>query len=213
MATACGIGYIPGMVLGAAGMALGVASVACAAIILCRKFFAFGILMIFVGLIAAGVAESACNYMVNKRGQGPPVECRKQIRIQREEGCRREAVKGQALRLWVTETIREEYMKLMDNQYVAGQCSGTLKSAAVACAVAGAVLPWLGALSGTGLIPGIALGVAGILLAVASVACAIAALCRKSVVFGIVMIFAGLVACGIAESGVMYLMFKHGEES
>lgn len=86
MAAACGIGYIPGMVLGAAGMALGVASVACAAIILCRKFFAFGILMIFAGLIAAGVAESACNYMVNKRGQGPPVECRKQIRIQREEG-------------------------------------------------------------------------------------------------------------------------------
>lgn len=37
MATACGIGYIPGMVLGAAGMALGVASVACAAIILCRN--------------------------------------------------------------------------------------------------------------------------------------------------------------------------------
>ena len=125
---------------------------------------------------------------------------------------RREAVKGQASRLWLTETIQEEYMKLMDNQSVAAQCSGTLKGAAVACAVAGAVLPWLGALSRTGLIPGIALGVAGILLAVASVACAIAALCRKSVVFGIVMIFAGLVACGIAESGAMYLMFKHGEE-
>lgn len=53
------------------------------------------------------------------------------------------------------------------------------------------------------------LGSAGILLAVASVVCAIAALCRNSVVFGIIMIFVGLLACGIAEAGTMYLMFRH----
>lgn len=97
----------------------------------------------------------------------------------------------------------------MENQHVAAPCPGTLKGAAVGCAVAGAVLPWLGALSNTGFIPDMVLGGAGILLAVASVVCAIAALCRTSVAFGITMIFAGLLACGVAEAGTVYLMFKH----
>lgn len=100
----------------------------------------------------------------------------------------------------------------MENQHVAAPCSGTLKGAAVGCAVAGAVLPWLGAPSNAGLIPDMVLGSVGILLAVASVVCAIAALCRNSVVFGIIMIFAGLLACGIAEAGAVYLVVKHDRD-
>ena len=58
-----------------------------------------------------------------------------------------------------------------------------------------------------GLVPGTVLGAAGILLGVASVACAVVALCRKSVAFGIIMILIGMLACAVAGTECMYLMF------
>ena len=62
------------------------------------------------------------------------------------------------------------------------------------------------ALGRSGFRPGV-LGAAGILLGVASVACAVVALCRKSVAFGIIMILIGMLACAVAGTECMYLMF------
>lgn len=95
----------------------------------------------------------------------------------------------------------------MENQPVVLQCPQAVKGVSCICAVGAVSLPWAAAASGLGLIPGIVLGAAGILLGVASVACAVVALCRKSVAFGIIMILIGVLACAVAGTECMYLMF------
>ena len=92
----------------------------------------------------------------------------------------------------------------MENQPVVLQCSQAVKGAACICVVGAVSLPWV---AGLGLVPGTVLGAAGILLGVASVACAVVALCRKSVAFGIIMILIGMLACAVAGTECMYLMF------
>lgn len=51
-------------------------------------------------------------------------------------------------------------------------------------------------------------GLIAILLAVVSIICAIVALCKKSTVFGIVMIIVGLIAGGVATVGYVYSAAK-----
>lgn len=84
------------------------------------------------------------------------------------------------------------------NQPVACQCSGILKGVTVGCAVLAMVLPWFGKVP----------GIIGILLAIAAIVCAIIALCKKSKVFGIIMIIVGLIAGGVATFGIMYSVAK-----
>lgn len=95
----------------------------------------------------------------------------------------------------------------MKNQPVVQECSQAVKGTACICVVGAVSLPWVAAASGLGFIPGIVLGAAGILLGMASVACAVVALCRKSVAFGIIMILIGVLACAVAGTECMYLMF------
>ncbi|MFR4417798.1 MAG: hypothetical protein ACLT8E_10750 [Akkermansia sp.] len=67
-------------------------------------------------------------------------------------------------------------------------------------------LPWVALASGLGLFPELRWA-PGILLGVASVACAVVALCRKSVAFGIIMTLIGMLARAVAGTECMYLMF------
>lgn len=121
-------------------------------------------------------------------------------------GALTEKERGFPLRL--TSTVPGEYREMMENQSVVLQCPRAVKAAACICVVAAVTLPWLAAASDLGFVPGIVLGIAGVLLAVASLVCSVVALCRKSVGFGITMILVGALACGVVEAECMYLIYN-----
>ncbi len=95
----------------------------------------------------------------------------------------------------------------MENQPVVLQCPQAVKGAACICVVGAVSLPWVAAASGLGLVPGTVLGAAGILLGWLPLPAPLSPLCRKSVAFGIIMILIGMLACAVAGTECMYLMF------